>query len=54
VEFNLTESALKLGIKFNSIDDQILQIAEKNITETSSEYLLMTDSSRIFMIIVYN
>jgi hypothetical protein len=50
----MTESVLNMGIKFNLNEDGFLQIVEKNKNETSSKYLILTSSSRIFTIIIFN
>jgi hypothetical protein len=43
-----------MGIVFDQYTDYMMDIIQKNNNETSTEYLILTGTSRLFTITIYN
>jgi hypothetical protein len=54
LEINFTESVKNIGIEFDQNKEIIMDIVEKNINETSTELLILTQQSRLFTININN
>jgi hypothetical protein len=54
LEINFTESVKNMGIEYDRNLELILDVVLKKNNETSTGYLILTSTSRIFIITIYD